>query len=95
MSKDLLLPDIGDFEKVEIVEVLVKTGDKIKKNESLVTLESDKSSVEVPSTDDGIIESVNVKICDKISKVHLLATLESLSLTEEKPKKNLRRKITS
>ena len=93
MSKDLLLPDIGDFEKVEIVEVLVKAGDKIKKNESLVTLESDKSSVEVPSTDDGIIESVNVKIGDKISKGHLLATLESLSLTEEKPKKILGEKL--
>ena len=93
MSKDLLLPDIGDFEKVEIVEVLVKAGDKIKKNESLVTLESDKSSVEVPSTDDGIIESVNVKIGDKVSKGHLLATLESLSLTEEKPKKILGEKL--
>ena len=93
MSKDLLLPDIGDFEKVEIVEVLVKAGDKIKKNESLVTLESDKSSVEVPSTDDGIIESVNVKIGDKVSKGHLLATLESLSLTEEKPKKILEEKL--
>ena len=93
MSKDLLLPDIGDFETVEIVEVLVKAGDKIKKNESLVTLESDKSSVEVPSTDDGIIESVNVKIGDKVSKGHLLATLESLSLTEEKPKKILGEKL--
>ena len=93
MLKDLLLPDIGDFETVEIVEVLVKAGDKIKKNESLVTLESDKSSVEVPSTDDGIIESVNVKIGDKVSKGHLLATLESLSLTEEKPKKILGEKL--
>ena len=93
MSKDLLLPDIGDFEKVEIIEVLVKAGDKIKKNESLVTLESDKSSVEVPSTHDGIIESVNVKIGDKVSKGHLLATLESLSLTEEKPKKILGEKL--
>ena len=93
MSKDLLLPDIGDFETVEIVEVLVKAGDEIKKNESLVTLESDKSSVEVPSTDDGIIESVNVKIGDKVSKGHLLATLESLSLTEEKPKKILGEKL--
>jgi len=77
MTKDLLVPDIGDFEKVEIIEVLVKVGDKIKKNESLVTLESDKSSVEVPSTEDGIIESVNVKVGDKVSKGHLLATFES------------------
>ena len=93
MTKDLLLPDIGDFEKVEIIEVLVKVGDKIKKNESLVTLESDKSSVEVPSTEDGIIESVNVKVGDKVSKGHLLATLESLRPTEEKPKKILEEKL--
>jgi len=92
MTKDLLVPDIGDFEKVEIIEVLVKVGDKIKKNESLVTLESDKSSVEVPSTEDGIIESVNVKVGDKVSKGHLLATLESLRPTEEKPKKILEEK---
>ena len=93
MTKDLLVPDIGDFEKVEIIEVLVKVGDKIKKNESLVTLESDKSSVEVPSTEDGIIESVNVKVGDKVSKGHLLATLESLRPTEEKPKKILEEKL--
>ena len=93
MTKDLLVPDIGDFEKVEIVEVLVKAGDEIKKNESLVTLESDKSSVEVPSTEDGIIKSVNVKVGDKVSKGHLLATLESLRTTEEKPKKILEEKL--
>ena len=56
MSKQVLVPDIGDFEKVEIIEVLVKPGDSIKKNDSLITLESDKSSVEVPSTEDGKIE---------------------------------------
>ena len=55
MSKKILVPDIGDFEKVEIIEVLVKPGDIIKKNDPIVTLESDKSSVEVPSTEEGII----------------------------------------
>jgi pyruvate dehydrogenase E1 component len=79
MTKNLLVPDIGDFEKVEIIEVLVKVGDKINKNDPIVTLESDKSSVEVPSTEDGTIESVNVKIGDKVSKGHLLLTLESLN----------------
>ena len=93
MTKDLLVPDIGDFEKVEIIEVLVKVGDKIKKKESLVTLESDKSTVEVPSTEDGIIESVNVKVGDQVAKGHLLATLESLRPTEEKPKKILEEKL--
>jgi pyruvate dehydrogenase E1 component len=50
MNQQLLVPDIGDFEEVEVIEVLVKVSDKIKKNDSIVTLESDKSSVEVPST---------------------------------------------
>ena len=93
MSKDLIVPDIGDFEKVEIIEILVKVGDKIKKNDPIVTLESDKSSVEVPSTEDGTIKSVNVKIGDKVSKGSLLATLENLSQTNEKPKKILEDKI--
>ena len=57
-SKDILVPNIGDFKDVEVIEVLVKAGQKIKKNESLITIESDKSSVEVPSTSDGIIEKI-------------------------------------
>ena len=64
MSNKLLVPDIGDFDSVEIVEILVKPGDKIKRNDSIVTLESDKSSVEVPSTEEGIVESVDIKIGD-------------------------------
>ena len=68
MKKDLLVPDIGDFENVEIIELLVKQGQKISINDPIVTLESDKSSVEVPSTEEGIIESISVKIGDKVSK---------------------------
>ena len=52
MKKDLLVPDIGDFENVEIIELLVKQGQKISINHPIVTLESDKSSVEVPSTEE-------------------------------------------
>ena len=54
MTEKLLVPDIGDFENVEIIEILVKSGDIVKKNDSIVTLESDKSSVEVPSTLEGM-----------------------------------------
>ena len=54
-STKILVPDMGDFKDVEIIEVLVKEGQQIKKNDSLITLESDKSSVEVPSTHDGVI----------------------------------------
>ena len=50
MSEKLLVPDIGDFENVEVIEILIKPGDQIKQNDPIVTIESDKSSVEVPST---------------------------------------------
>ena len=72
MTQKLLVPDIGDFEKVEIIELLVKVGDKIKLNDPIVTIESDKSSIEIPSTIEGTIELVNVKVGDKVSKGDLL-----------------------
>ena len=83
MENKLLVPDIGDFEKVEIIEILVKKGDKIKKNHPIVTLESDKSSVEVPSISEGVVESVNVEIGDKVSKGDLLVTLINTDQTED------------
>ena len=72
MTNKVIVPDIGDFENVEIIEILVKSGDKIKKNDSIVTLESDKSSVEVPSTLEGMVANINVKIGDKVSKGDVL-----------------------
>ena len=93
MTTKLLVPDIGDFEKVEIIEILVKVGDSIKKNDSIVTLESDKSSVEVPSLYGGIVESINIKIGDKVSKGDLLITLNNVGKLEEKPKKVIEEKI--
>ncbi len=75
MNSTIIVPDIGDFENVEIIEILVKSGDKIKKNDSIVTLESDKSSVEVPSTLEGVVENINVKIGDKVSKGDVLISI--------------------
>ena len=72
MSKKLLVPDIGDFENVEIIELLVKEGQEIKKNDPVVTIESDKSSVEIPSSIEGKIEKIEVKVGDKVSKDDLL-----------------------
>ena len=86
MSKDILVPNIGDFKDVEVIEVLVKAGQKIKKNDSLITIESDKSSVEVPSTSDGVIEKVNIKIGDKVSEGDLILTVSEELKTEEKEK---------
>ncbi len=86
MSNKVIVPDIGDFENVEIIEILIKSGDKIKKNDSVVTLESDKSSVEVPSTAEGTVENINVKIGDKVSKGDVLISVsgEEVQVKDEK-----------
>ena len=90
MTEKLLVPDIGEFENVEVIEVLVKEGQSIKKNDSIVTIESDKSSVEIPSTVEGKIEKVDVKIGDKVSKGDTLliysSIKKSLSESETVPK---------
>mgnify|MGYP001214266515 CR=1 FL=1 len=79
MIEKLLVPDIGDFENVEVIEILVKLGQEIKINDPVVTIESDKSSVEVPSTISGKVETINVKIGDKVSKGDLLLNILNLS----------------
>tara|TARA_B100001559_G_scaffold266747_1_gene233263 strand:- start:134 stop:1387 length:1254 start_codon:yes stop_codon:yes gene_type:complete len=71
------VPDMGDFKDVEIIEVLVKDSQTINKNDSLITLESDKSSVEVPSTHSGKIEKVYVSVGDKVNKGDTILTLDS------------------
>ena len=98
MTKNISVPDIGDFKDVEIIEILVKTGDKIKKDDPIVTLESDKSSVEVPSPFEGKISELKVKIGDRVSKGSILATLEGEDVKKEEekiePKKFIKKKKT-
>ena len=77
MTEKLLVPDIGEFQNVEVIELLVKEGQKIKKNDPIVTIESDKSSVEIPSTIEGTIDKIEVKIGDKVSKGDLLLLVSS------------------
>ena len=72
MTKKLLVPDIGEFENVEVIELLVNPGDELKVNDPVVTIESDKSSVEIPSTISGKIETIEVKVGDKVSEGDLL-----------------------
>jgi pyruvate dehydrogenase E2 component (dihydrolipoamide acetyltransferase) len=62
------VPDIGDFKDVEVIEVLVKPGDKVAKEQSLITVESDKASMEIPSPAEGVVETLRVKIGDKLSE---------------------------
>lgn len=72
---EIRVPDIGDFTNVPVIEVLVKPGDAVKKNDSLVTLESDKASMEVPSDADGVVDSVKVNVGDKVSKGSVILAL--------------------
>ena len=80
-DKKILVPNIGDFKDVEVIEVLVSEGQSISKNDPLITIESDKSSVEIPSTENGLVKSINLKIGDKVSEGSLILTL---STTEKK-----------
>ena len=92
MAENILVPNIGDFKNVEIIEVLIKEGQEIEKGDAIITLESDKSSVEVPASSSGTIEKIHIKIGDKVSEGSLIATLGGTntdSKTEEKLSKNI------
>ena len=80
---EIKVPNIGDFKDVEVIEVLVTEGQKLKKNDPLITIESDKSSVEIPSNIDGKIKSLKIKVGDKVSEGDLILILESTSQTPE------------
>jgi dihydrolipoamide dehydrogenase len=74
--EDVLVPDIGDFKDVDVIEVLVKEGDTLAAEDALVTLETDKASMEVPTPLGGTVQEVKVKVGDKVSQGSLLCTLQ-------------------
>ena len=74
---EIRVPDIGDFTDVPVIEVLVKAGDTVKVDDSLVTLESDKATMDVPSTAAGVVKSVAVKVGDKVSEGSVVVVLEA------------------
>ena len=74
--EDVTVPDIGDFQSVDVIEVLIKEGDKVSADAPLITLESDKASMDIPSPHAGVVKSVKVKVGDKISKGSLICTME-------------------
>ena len=84
---EIKVPNIGDFKDVEVIEVLVSEGQTLKKNDPLITIESDKSSVEIPSNLEGKIKTVKLKVGDKVSEGDLILTLENKSTIQEKVKK--------
>ncbi|NBU89627.1 MAG: dihydrolipoyllysine-residue acetyltransferase [Betaproteobacteria bacterium] len=73
---EVVVPDIGDFDAVTVIEVFIKPGDAIKVEQSLITVESDKASMEIPSSHAGVVKEVKVKVGDKVSKGSLVAVVE-------------------
>jgi dihydrolipoamide dehydrogenase len=74
---DVKVPDIGDFKEVEVIELLVAVGDTIKVDQSLITVESDKASMEIPSTHAGVVKEIKVKIGDKVAEGSLVLIMEA------------------
>jgi dihydrolipoamide dehydrogenase len=74
---EVKVPDIGDFKEVEVIELLVKPGDTIKVDQSLITVESDKASMEIPSSQAGVVKELKIKIGDKVSEGSVLLTVEA------------------
>jgi len=78
---DIKLPNIGDFSEVGVIEVLVAIGDHVKHEQSLITVESDKASMEIPSPAEGVIDQILVKLGDKVSEGSLIMRLNVASPT--------------
>ncbi|HEX8604504.1 MAG TPA: biotin/lipoyl-containing protein, partial [Pseudoduganella sp.] len=74
---EVKVPDIGDFKEVEVIELMVKVGDTIKTDLSLITVESDKASMEIPSSHDGVVKEIKVKVGDKVAEGSLVLIVES------------------
>ena len=81
---EILIPDIGNFDSVDVIEILVKPGDKVNKDDPLITLESDKASMDIPATESGIIKEIKVNVGDKVKEGITIATFESAPSDEKK-----------
>ncbi len=82
---EITVPDIGDFDAVEVIEVLVKAGDQVKAEDSLITLESDKASMDIPSPNSGTIKEIKIEAGQKISQGHVIALIEVDGENADKP----------
>src|SRR5690242_18841347 len=85
MSKsiDVKVPDIGEFTNIPVIEILVKPGDSVNQEDSLITLESDKATMEIPSPAAGVVKALQVKVGDKVSAGSAILTLESEEVSAE------------
>ena len=79
------VPDIGDFKEVEVIEVLVSVGDTIKAEQSLITVESDKASMEIPASQGGVVKSISVKVGDKVAEGTVVLEVEAAGAAAAAP----------
>src|SRR5437763_12981549 len=84
-AMEIKVPDIGDFTEVPVIEVLVKAGDTVKAEDPLVTLESDKATMDVPSPAAGVVKEVKLKAGDKVSEGALVLLLDAASVAASSP----------
>ncbi|MEZ0330390.1 MAG: dihydrolipoyl dehydrogenase [Methylophilaceae bacterium] len=84
---EVLVPDIGNFDSVDVIEVLVKAGDVIAKEDSLITVESDKASMDIPSSQSGTVKEVKIKVGDKVAKGSLILLVEAEAAATATPPK--------
>ncbi|MBE0625103.1 MAG: dihydrolipoyl dehydrogenase, partial [Burkholderiales bacterium] len=74
---EIKVPDIGDFKEVDVIEILVKPGDTVAKETSLITVESDKATMEIPSPAAGVVKELKVKLGDKVAEGSMILLLEA------------------
>ena len=82
---DILIPDIGDFKDVAVIEVLVKPGDSVKAEQSLITVESDKASMEIPSSHAGVVKALKLAVGDKVNQGSVVLALETAEAAAPAP----------
>ena len=85
------VPDIGDFKEVEVIEVLVSVGDTIKAEQSLITVESDKASMEIPASQGGVVKSISVKVGDKVAEGTVVLEVEAAGAAARRRARRRRR----
>jgi pyruvate dehydrogenase E2 component (dihydrolipoamide acetyltransferase) len=85
MAQDITVPDLGDFKDVEVIDVLVKAGDKIEVDTPLITLETEKATIDVPSTTAGTVQSLAIKKGDRVSKGSVIAQIEASAAASAQP----------
>lgn len=91
------IPDIGNFDSVDVIDILVNIGDEISQEDPLITVESDKASMDIPSPTNGIVKKILIKVGDKVKQGSLIIETESMKASQEKvpntPPETIKKKI--